>query len=103
MTRKESSFIKVIPCLVATPPKTADADLRANPNMYTIEMRKRGNKVRVYSGAASTLRFTVNVIGGSGYAGYCSDNRTVCELLRLGDAWVYEPYERFDVELPMEL
>jgi len=80
--------------------KTADADLRANPNMYTIEMRKRGNKVRVYSGAASTLRFTVNVIGGSGYAGYCSDNRTVCELLRLGDAWVYEPYERFDVELP---
>jgi len=80
--------------------KTADADLRANPNMYTIEMRKRGNKVRVYSGAASTLRFTVNVNGGSGYAGYCSDNRTVCELLRLGDAWVYEPYERFDVELP---
>lgn len=80
--------------------KTVDADLRANPNMYTIEMRKRGNKVRVYSGAASTLRFTVNVIGGSGYAGYCSDNRTVCELLRLGDAWVYEPYERFDVELP---
>jgi len=80
--------------------KTADADLRANPNMYTIEMRKRGNKVRVYSGAASTLRFTVNVNGGSGYAGYCSDNRTVCELLRLGDAWVYEPYECFDVELP---
>jgi hypothetical protein len=80
--------------------KTADADLRANPNMYTIEMRKRGNKVRVYSGAASTLRFTVNVNGGSGYAGYCSDNRTVCELLRLGDAWAYEPYERFDVELP---
>ena len=80
--------------------KTVDADLRANPNMYTIEMRKRGNKVRVYSGAASTLRFTVNVNGGSGYAGYCSDNRTVCELLRLGDAWVYEPYERFDVELP---
>jgi len=80
--------------------KTADADLRANPNMYTIEMRKRGNKVRVYSGAASTLRFTVNVTGVSGYVGYCSDNRTVCELLRLGDAWVYEPYERFDVELP---
>jgi hypothetical protein len=80
--------------------KTADADLRANPNMYTIEMRKRGNKVRIYSGAASTLRFTVNVNSGSGYAGYCSDNRTVCELLRLGDAWVYEPYERFDVELP---
>jgi len=42
----------------------------------------------------------VNVNGGSGYAGYCSDNRTVCELLRLGDAWVYEPYERFEVELP---
>ena len=35
-----------------------------------------------------------------GYAGYRSDNTTVCELLRLGDAWTYEPYERFDVEMP---
>ena len=35
-----------------------------------------------------------------GYAGYRSDNRTVCELLRLGDAWTYEPYERFDVTFP---
>lgn len=31
--------------------KTAKADLRTNPNVYTIEMRKRGNKVRVYSSA----------------------------------------------------
>ncbi len=28
------------------------------------------------------------------------DNTTVCELLRLGDAWTYEPYERFDVQMP---
>src|SRR5699024_6495498 len=26
--------------------KTSKADLRSNPNVYTIEMRKRGNKVR---------------------------------------------------------
>jgi hypothetical protein len=29
-----------------------------------------------------------------------SDHRTVCELLRMGDAWTYEPYERFDVTFP---
>lgn len=34
------------------------------------------------------------------HAGYRSDNATVCELLRLGDAWTYEPYERFDVQMP---
>ena len=28
------------------------------------------------------------------------NNRTVCELMRLGDAWTYEPYERFDVRMP---
>ena len=69
--------------------------------MYTVEMRIRGNKVRVYSGSSYTLRFTATVSGFSGgYAGYRSDNRTVCELLRLGDAWTYEPYERFDVTFP---
>jgi hypothetical protein len=67
-------------------------------SMYTVEMRIRGNKVRVYSGSSYTLRFTATVSGFSGgYAGYRSDNRTVCELMRLGDAWTYEPYERFDV------
>ena len=43
--------------------RTADANLRGNPTMYTIEMRIRGNKVRVYSGAAYTLRFTATLSG----------------------------------------
>lgn len=81
--------------------KTSDADLRTNPNMYTIEMRIRGNKVRVYSSNSYTLRFTATVSGFSGgYAGFRSDGHVVCELLRLGDAWTYEPYERFDVAFP---
>ena len=81
--------------------RTANADLRTDPSMYTVEMRIRGNKVRVYSGSSYTPRFTATVGGFSGgYAGYRSDNRTVCESLRLGDAWTYEPYERFDVTFP---
>lgn len=81
--------------------RTADEDLRENPSMYTVEMRIRGNRVRVYSGASSALRFSAVLSGiSSGYAGYRSDNRTVCELLRLGDAWTYEPYECFDVTFP---
>lgn len=81
--------------------RTPDASLRSNPSMYTVEMRIRGNRVRVYSGSSYTLRFTATVSGfSSGFAGYRSDNRTVCELLRLGDAWTYEPYERFDVAFP---
>lgn len=77
--------------------KTSDANLRTNPSMYTIEMRIRGTSVRVYSGSSNTLRFTANISATSGYAGFRSDNRAICQLLRLGDAWVYEPYERFDV------
>lgn len=81
--------------------RTPNADLRGNPAMYTVEMRIRGNRVRVYSGASYTLRFTASISGFSGgYAGYRSDKRTVCELMRLGDAWTYEPYERFDVRMP---
>lgn len=81
--------------------KTSSAALRIDPAMYTVEMRIRGGSIRVYSGSAYTLRFTASVSGFSGgYAGYRSDNTTVCELLRLGDAWTYEPYERFDVEMP---
>lgn len=81
--------------------KTSDADLRDDPSMYTVEMRIRGSKVRVYSGASYTLRFTATVSGFSGgYAGYRSDSHSICELLRLGDAWTYEPYERFDVIMP---
>ncbi len=30
--------------------RTPDVDIRTNPNMYLIEMRKRGNRVWVYSG-----------------------------------------------------
>ncbi|BDZ79228.1 glycosyl hydrolase family 18 protein [Claveliimonas bilis] len=81
--------------------RTSAANLRGNPTMYTVEMRIRGNRVRVYSGSSYTLRFTATVSGFTGgYAGYRSDNTTVCELLRLGDAWTYEPYERFDVTMP---
>ena len=68
--------------------------------MYLIEMRKRGNSVRVYSGNSNTLRFTAMVSPASGYCGIQSDNEIKCELLRLGDAWTYEPYEAFDVKMP---
>ena len=80
--------------------KTPTASIRASPNMYLLEFRKRGNKVRVYSGNSNTLRFTVNVSATSGYCGIQSDGQIKCELLRLGDAWTYEPYEAFDVTLP---
>lgn len=57
--------------------------------------------MRVYSGASNVLRFTATLSGFSGgYAGVRSDGRILCELLRLGDAWTYEPYERFDVTFP---
>jgi len=80
--------------------KTPVSDIRTNPNMYLIEMRKRGNRVRVYSGNSNTLRFTATVSPTSGYCGIRSDNEIKCELLRLGDAWTYEPYEAFDVTMP---
>jgi spore germination protein YaaH len=84
----------------ATFAKTPNADIRTNPNMYLIEMRKRGNKVRVYSSNSNTLRFTANISATSGYAGIQSDGQIKCELLRLGDAWTYEPYEAFDATMP---
>ena len=80
--------------------RTPNADIRTNPNMYLIEMRKRGNRVRVYSGSSNTLRFTANVSDTSGFCGIQSDGEIKCELLRLGDAWTYEPYEAFDVTMP---
>ncbi|MFB5511405.1 glycosyl hydrolase, partial [Enterococcus casseliflavus] len=80
--------------------RTSARDLRTNPNFYTIEMRKRGNQVRVYSSASNILRFTATCSDVTGYAGIRSDNQVNCQLLRLGDAWVYEPYERFDVLMP---
>lgn len=80
--------------------RTPDAQIRSNPSMYTIEMRKRGNRVRVYSGSSNTLRFTANISSTSGLAGIRSDGPIKCQLLRLGDAWAYEPYECFDVEYP---
>lgn len=81
--------------------KTSDANLRDDPATYTVEMRIRGSKVRVYSGASHSLRFTAEIGSFSGgYTGYRSDNHTICELLRLGDAWTYEPYERVDVYMP---
>jgi len=80
--------------------KTSAADIRTNPNMYLIEMRKRGTRVRVYSGNSNTLRFTATVSASTGYCGIQSDGQIKCELLRLGDAWTYEPYEAFDVVMP---
>lgn len=80
--------------------RTPAADIRSNPSMYTIEMRKRGNRVRVYSGSSNVLRFTATVSAASGFAGIRTDGPIKCQLLRLGDAWAYEPYERFDVEYP---
>jgi len=80
--------------------KTSAADIRTNPNMYLIEMRKRGTRVRVYSGNSNTLRFTATVSASTGYCGIQSDGEIKCELLRLGDAWTYEPYEAFDVVMP---
>jgi hypothetical protein len=68
--------------------------------MYLVEMRKRGNRVRVYSGSSNVLRFTATVSATSGYCGFQSDGPMKCELLRLGDAWTYEPYEAFDVRMP---
>lgn len=79
--------------------QTPDIDIRKDPYMYTIEMRRRGNQVRVYSGASNVLRFTATISDG-GRVGIRSDNHIKCELLRIGDAWSYEPYECFDVELP---
>jgi len=80
--------------------KTPNADIRTNPNMYLIEMRKRGNRVRVYSGSGNTLRFSATVSAATGYCGIQSDGEIKCELLRLGDAWTYEPYEAFDITMP---
>lgn len=81
--------------------RTPSSELRSNPRMYTIEMRIRGNRVRVYSGASNILRFTANLSGFTGgYAGVRSDGRILSELLRMGDSWTYEPYERFDVVFP---
>ena len=84
----------------ATYSRTPTADIRTNPNMYLIEMRKRGNRVRVYSGNSNTLRFTATITPSTGYCGIQSDGQIKCELLRLGDAWTYEPYEAFDVVMP---
>lgn len=81
--------------------KTSEKELRSNPSTYTFEMRIRGNKVRVYSGTSYTLRFTATASGFvGGFAGFKAEKRAICELLRLGDAWSYEPYERFDVTFP---
>lgn len=81
--------------------KTSDELLRTDPSTYTFEMRIRGNKIRVYSGSAYTYRFTAYAEGYTGgYAGLQAEQRTICELLRIGDAWTYEPYERFDVIFP---
>lgn len=80
--------------------RTPDASIRTSPNMYLLEMRRRGNRVRVYSGASSVQRFTSTISPTTGHAGIQSDGPIKCELLRLGDAWTYEPYEALNVRMP---
>ena len=56
-------------------------------------MRIGNNSVMVYSGAANIFRFKVDINDfRGGYAGIRSDKRMITDLLRLGDAWTYEPY-----------
>ena len=64
--------------------KISNADLRSDPSLYTVEMRIRGNKVRVYSGAAYTLRFTATITAATGYVGFMAEKGVVCDVLRLG-------------------
>lgn len=73
---------------------------RTGPSLYTIEMRKRCNRVWVYSGQRLTLRFTSTASAGSGYAGIHADSNIVSDLPRTGNAWAYEPYECFDAVFP---
>lgn len=80
--------------------KTPKAKIRDSPLVYTLEMRKRGNLVRVYSGASQALRFTATANSMGGFAGIRADNKVHCQLFRVGDAYTYEPYERFDVLMP---
>src|SRR5699024_10876507 len=72
--------------------RTSDANLRTAPNLYTIEMRIRNNSVRVYSGAANTFRFKVDMSNFNvEYAGVGNHNRMRYDLLRLGEEKTYEP------------
>ena len=65
--------------------RTASADLRNSPSMYTVEMRIRGNRVRVYSGSSYTLRFTATVSGFSGATPDTARTTRPCvSFLRLG-------------------
>ena len=80
--------------------RTSKDNLRSNPAVYTLEMRKRGNTVKVYSGGSRGLRFTALVNNTTGSAGIRSDSQINCQLLRIGDAYTYEPYECFDVIYP---
>ena len=92
-----SSLLGSYPASFSQTPASA---IHSAPTLYTVEMRKRGNRVRVYSGSSYTLRFTATVSAASGYAGIQADGTIVCDLLRAGDAWAYEPYECFDVAYP---
>ena len=77
--------------------RTANADLRTDPSMYTVELRIRGNKVRVYSGSSYTLRFTATV---SGFSGAMPDTDQIPDGLRAAPPWRcvdLRAYERFDV------
>jgi spore germination protein YaaH len=80
--------------------QTPETEIRASPYVYTIEMRKRRSNVRVYSGSSKSLCFQSAVSDPGGFAGIRSDSHVHCQLLRVGDAYTYEPYECFDVGMP---
>src|SRR5690625_7239706 len=55
----------------------------------------------LYSGKANYVYLKVDINDFSGvYAEIRSDNRMISDLLRLGDAWTYEPYESVDITFP---
>ncbi len=69
-------------------------------SFYTLEIRKRGNQS---AGLSLCIQYTPlhsHLLDVTGYAGIRFRSKVHCQLLRLGDAWTYEPYERFDVLMP---
>lgn len=67
---------------------------------YQIALRQRGSSVKVYSGYADTLRFSVTVTSQTGKIGIRSDDTIQSDLIRIGDAWWYEPYEAIALQKP---
>lgn len=69
---------------------------------YQIGFRSRGTNLRIYSGLTNTLikQISIDTNDDVGYCGIRSDGSISSSLFRLGDAWYYEPYEKYTVKLP---